>query len=103
MAKAHEHSDIPAEVREAIKQFLTTSQDKSQPFRISAALGAIRRVFPDLDISDNGLVDAIASEASVAGFEIDYDGEHEPRVIKRNALERWDNEGGAVGKNIRRQ
>lgn len=101
MAKDHHNHNIPPEVREAIKQFLTAAQEETGPFAISEALGAVRRVFPDLDVSDSELVDAIASEASVAGFEIDYHSGGEPKAIMRKALDRWDNEGGAIGKNGR--
>jgi hypothetical protein len=99
MANAHHEPNIPADVREAIKQFLATAQNEPEPFAVSEALGAIRRIFPDLDVSDDELLDAIASEASVAGFEIDYDTEQEPKVIKRKALEQWDDEGGAIDSN----
>lgn len=101
MAKAHPDHNMPPEVREAIKQFLAAAQKETGPFAVSEALGAVRRVFPDLDVSDSELMDAIASEASVAGFEIDYHSGGEPKAIKRKALEQWDNEGGAMGKNGR--
>ncbi|MDZ5697638.1 hypothetical protein [Chelativorans sp. M5D2P16] len=103
MAKAHDDHNIPSEVREAIKQFLAAAHKEKEPFAVSEALGAVRRVFPDLSVSDSELMDAIASEASVAGFEIDYDGEQEPKTIRRKALERWDDEGGAIGRNGRSQ
>lgn len=68
---------------------------EARPFATAEALGAVRRVFPDLDISDTELMDAISSEATSAGFEVDTP---EPRSAARmkDALEKWDNEGGAI-------
>lgn len=88
---------IPPEVRAAIGAFLNECQKEARPFAIPEALGAIRRIFPDLDISDADLVDAIASEATHAGFDIDFDAPTPPGTIKQRSLERWDNEGGAIG------
>lgn len=89
---------IPPDVRAAIGAFLNECQKKTRPFAISEALGAIRRIFPDLEISDVDLLDAITSEASTAGFDIDYDIPAISETLKRKALEQWDNEGGAIGK-----
>ena len=94
------NSDDPAQhlspdVRAAISTFLNESQRDAQPFAISDALNAVRRVFPDLEISDADLADAITSEALTAGLDIHYD-INPPR--KASSLERWDNEGGAIGK-----
>ncbi|PSJ57094.1 hypothetical protein C7I85_22925 [Mesorhizobium soli] len=52
-----------------------SGKPRAQPSRdaISEALGAVRKVFPDLDISDEDLIDAISSEASAAGFDVNYD------------------------------
>jgi hypothetical protein len=58
---------------------------------------AIRRIFPTLAISDADLVNAIGSEASKAGLEIDFDVITSSHGAKRKALERWDDEGGAIG------
>ena len=55
----------------------------------------MRRVFSDLEISDADLADAITSEALTAGLDIHYDIDP-PRMA--SSLERWDNEGGAIGK-----
>ena len=89
---------ITPDVRAAIGAFLNECQKDSRPFAISEALGAIRHVFPDLQISDGVLLDAITSEASTAGFDIDYDVSAKIATLKRQALEEWDNEGGAIGK-----
>ena len=85
---------IPPDVRAAIGAFLNECQKETRPFAISEALGAIRSIFPDLQVSDVDLLDAITSEASTAGFDIDYD----IQTLKRKSLEQWDNEGGAIGK-----
>ena len=89
---------IPPDVRAAIGTFLNECQKEARPFAISEALGAIRRIFPDLQISDGDLLDAITSEASTAGFDIDYDVPRKSETLKRKTLEEWDNEGGAIGK-----
>ena len=88
---------ITPDVRAAIGAFLNECQKDSRPFAISEALGAIRHVFPDLQISDGVLLDAITSEASTAGFDIDYDVSAKIATLKRQALKEWDNEGGAIG------
>lgn len=90
--------EIPPDVRAAIGAFLHEIQNEARPFAISEALGAIRRIFPSLEISDADLADAISSEASMAGLEIDFDVPTVPsRGVNRKALERWDDEGGATG------
>jgi hypothetical protein len=89
---------IPTDVRAAIGAFLNACQKEARPFATLEALGAIRRVFPDLDISDADLMDAITSEASIAGFDIRADADNLSTTPKRNSLEEWDNEGGAIGK-----
>ena len=86
---------LSPDVRAAISTFLNESQRDAQPFAISDALNAVRRVFPDLEITDADLADAITSEALTAGLDIHYDIDP-PR--KASSLERWDNEGGAIGK-----
>lgn len=62
----------PDHVRRAIGTFLAACQTEARPFAISQALGAVRRVFPDLDISDADLVSAITREALAAGFDVKY-------------------------------
>ena len=86
---------LSPDVRAAISAFLNESQRDAQPFAISDALNAVRRVFPDLEISDADLADAITSEALTAGLDIHYE-IGQPR--NAGSLERWDNEGGAIGK-----
>lgn len=89
---------IPPDVQAAISAFLNECQKEARPLAKSEALEAIRRIFPDLEISDVDLVDAIISEASMAGIDIDYDVAKTPDTLKRKSLDRWDNEGGAIGK-----
>jgi hypothetical protein len=89
--------EISPEVRAAISAFLSACQKEARPLATSEALGAVRRVFPDLDISDPDLMDAIISEASVAGFDVDSP-DPASAARMRDSLEEWDNEGGAVGK-----
>lgn len=75
---------LSPEMRAAISAFLSACQKEARPFATAEALGAVRRVFP-----------AISSEATSAGFEVDTP---EPRSAARmkDALEKWDNEGGAI-------
>ncbi|MBD9508954.1 hypothetical protein IB265_19440 [Ensifer sp. ENS10] len=93
MMRKHSRTISP-EVRAAIGAFLSACQKEARPFATSEALGAVRRVFPDLDISDTDLMDAITSEASVAGFDVDTP-DPASAARRRVSLEEWDNEGGA--------
>ena len=86
---------MPPEVRAAISAFLSACQKEARPLATSEALGAVRRAFPDLDISDPDLMDAIISEASMAGFDVDTP-DPASAARMRDSLEEWDNEGGAV-------
>jgi hypothetical protein len=61
---------IPADVAMAIAAFLNQCQREAAPFATAEALGAIRTLFPDLDIADGDLEDAISTEAATAGFHI---------------------------------
>ncbi|WEX89993.1 hypothetical protein PZN02_005335 [Sinorhizobium garamanticum] len=101
MMRKHSRKISP-EVRAAISAFLSACQKEARPFATSEALGAVRRVFPDLDISDPDLMDAIISEASVAGFDVDTP-DPASAARMRDSLEEWDNEGGAVDKPPRRE
>lgn len=65
---------IPKDIREAIAAFLNACQMEARPFASAEALGAIRTMFPHLDISDADLEDAITSEAAEAGYDIDRGG-----------------------------
>jgi len=95
----NEHSSdndpISPDVRAAIAAFLQACQKEAEPFAAAEALGAVRQIFPMLDINDDALTDAIVSEANAAGFDIEYDASGSPQQLKRKALERWENEGGA--------
>lgn len=87
---------ISPEVRAAIAAFLNECQNEARPFATAEALGAVRSMFPDLDISDSNLEKAISSEAATAGFDIDHDSHKGRAKVKRKALDRWENEGGAI-------
>lgn len=80
----------PPDVRAAIGSFLNDRQ-AGDPFALSHAMTAIRRIFPDLGISDADLADVITSEALSAGLDIDVD-----VPAPKGSLDRWDNEGGAI-------
>ncbi len=87
---------ISPEVRAAIAAFLNECQKEARPFATAEVLGAVRNMFPDLDISDSDLEEAISSEAATAGFDIDRDSRKGQAKVKRKALDRWENEGGAI-------
>jgi hypothetical protein len=65
-----EHSISP-DIRAAIAAFLNECQTEARPFATKEAMGAIRMIFPDLDVSDSELEGAISSEAAAAGFDIE--------------------------------
>lgn len=96
MTSTETANNVPGDVRAAIHAFLNTSQKENRPFVISEVLNAVRRIFPDLDISDTDLVDAITSEASTPGFDFEAVTGGDSNTMKQKSLERWDNEGGAV-------
>lgn len=75
---------LPADVRAAIAAFLNQCQNEAKPFAGTEALGAIRTMFPELDISDADLEDAVFSEAANAGFDVGY----EPRAGSEQGGER---------------
>lgn len=75
---------IPAEVQAAIAAFLNECQKEAKPFAAREALGAVRTIFPHLDISDSDLEDAISSEAANAGFDMNQ-GSPLPRQRKAGA------------------
>lgn len=89
---------IAPDVRAAIGAFLNACQKEASPVAIEEAIGAVRRIFPNLDVADAVLADAIASEASTAGFDVLADPVSAAKTLKRKSLERWDNEGGAVAR-----
>ena len=89
---------VPPDVRAAVAGFLNECQKEARPFAMAEALGAIRAIFPNLDIPDADLEDAAASEAAKAGFNIDQDNRGRGRKVQQKALDRWDSEGGAPGK-----
>ncbi|MEQ1952092.1 hypothetical protein [Mesorhizobium sp. CN2-181] len=62
---------LSAEVRIAIGTFLEMCQKEARPFATAEALGAVKRIFVDLDISDAQLVDAIRREAAAVGFDVE--------------------------------
>ena len=101
MSEADTKHHIPDEVRAAIGAFLNECQKEARPFATVEALGAIRRIFPGLEISDADLLDALTSEASTAGFNVDYNVTTTTETITAQSPERRDNEGGAAGRSPR--
>ena len=97
MNSANDPAHLSPEVRAAIGSFLNEVQKDTRPFAISDAVQAVRRVFPDLEISDADLADAVTSEAATAGLDILYDVVDQPGEASLRSMERWENEGGAIG------
>ena len=89
---------IPVDVRAALAAFLNQCQNEAKPFAGTEALGAIRTMFPELDISDADLEDAISGEAENAGFDVGYEPGNGTAVAKAAAIERRENEAGATRK-----
>lgn len=59
---------IPDEVRAAIDTFLNECRKEVRPFVVAEAPGAIRHLFPALDIASSKLVNAMAHAAAAVGF-----------------------------------
>lgn len=87
---------VPTEIRAAIHAFLIAREAGIKPLSLTKALAAVRRVFPELVISDPDLVDAIFSEAATAGVNLEFSVDKHRRKLGQKALECWENEGGAV-------
>ena len=87
----------PSSARSACRnRFLTEYQEEARPFAIPEALAAIRRIFPDLDISDADLVDAITSKRLMQASILILTLRHPPRRSSKGRLsagttraERW--------------
>lgn len=91
--------NLSPEVRAAIAAFLGQCQTEARPFASEEAVGAIRRIFPGLGLTDADLLGAIGSEATVAGFSVDGP-VILPAATRQASLDRWDNEGGAIGRGL---
>lgn len=86
---------VPVYAREAVGNMLERVRRRNAPFNLSEAVETIRTRFPELEISDAELIEAITGEAIAAGVKLKFD------VLPPNrsgSLERWDNEGGAIKK-----
>jgi hypothetical protein len=64
-------ASIPVNVREVMGDILEQARKRNTPFAVSEAVDQVRRRFPDLEISDNGLIEALASEAVSANVDMD--------------------------------
>jgi hypothetical protein len=78
---------IPTEVCAAIAAFLNECQKEAKPFAAMEALGALRTIFPHLDISDSDLEDALSNEAATAGFDVDHDSRDLHRSKRKTGTE----------------
>jgi hypothetical protein len=90
------HISLPVQVRQEIGIMLERARQRREPLAMSEAISELRRRFPDQASSDNNLIDAVTSEAVALDVAIDLD---VPRPSGSRALERWDNEGGAIKRN----
>jgi len=90
-----EQNRISEDVRHSIKAFLDQSQREARPFAVVEALGALKRLSPQLDVPDEEWLETLQREASSAGFEVVYEADGTLLKINRS-LESWENEGGAI-------
>lgn len=82
-------------VRAAIHAFLDGCQKEAHPPETVGVVGSLRRAFPELDISDADLADALIREVSWA-FISNADAESFAlAALERHGLDAWENEGGA--------
>ena len=80
----------------AIHAFLDACQKEARPPKTAGVAGSLRRAFPELDISDADLADAIIREVSRA-FISNADAEgSSAAVLEGRGLDAWENEGGAI-------
>lgn len=80
----------------AIHAFLNACQKEARPPKTAGVAGSLRRAFPELDISDADLADAIIREVSWAFIRNADAGSFSPTLFEMRALETWENEGGAI-------
>lgn len=64
------HKPIPENIRKAIAGFLDRCQKEARPIASSEAVGAIRQIFPGLELTDHDLLQAFVDQASAAGFSV---------------------------------
>lgn len=80
----------------AIHAFLDGCQKEAHPPETVGVAGSLRRAFPELDISDADLADALIREVSWA-FISNADAESFLLAeLERRGLDAWENEGGAI-------
>ena len=87
------NTSLPVQVRRAIGIMLEQARQHREPLAMSKAIEELRHRFPDQASSDNDLIDAVNNEAVALHVAINVD---VPRPSGSKALERWDNEGGAI-------
>jgi len=80
-------------VREAVKAVMVRVRDRGETLAVTAAIEEFRHKFPDLQVSDSEIIEVLESEASPTGVHLEFD-IGEPATS--GALERWDDEGGAI-------
>jgi hypothetical protein len=62
---------IPVDVREVMGAILERARQQNKSFAVSEAIDQIRRQFPNLGVSDDDLIEALAGEAASADVDID--------------------------------
>lgn len=87
---------IPVDVREALGMLMEQSRKRREKLTVSEAIDTVRRRFPDLKASDADLIDGITGEAVAYDLAIEFD--VPPPNSATGALDRWDNESGAIKK-----
>lgn len=90
-------ADIPSVVRDTLRALMGQSLARHEPLAVSRAIDAIRRDHRSLELSDSDLINIIVHHAAAANITIEDDVQETNRP---GALERWDNEGGAIKKKL---
>lgn len=91
-----EQNSTPANVRQSNKAFLDRSQSEVRPFAVAETLSAFKRLSPQLNVPDEKWLDTLQREATIAGFDVGCEADGTLQKMNRG-LERWENEGGAMG------
>ena len=66
------HEPIPANIHSAIAGFLDKCQKEARPIASSQVVGAIRRIFPGIDLPNKDLLQTFMIQASAAGFDVAF-------------------------------
>lgn len=80
-------------VREAVRAVMVRVRYRGETLAVTAAIEELRHEFPELQVSDSEIIEVLESEVRATGAPLEFD-IGEPATS--GALERWDDEGGAI-------